>query len=272
VSGGNPNLKPEIAHTTTLGLVFRPTANFSLSVDGYDITINDALASLNGQTEAVQRACYASGGSSPLCSLIERPFGLGNTSTANAITKVYNQRINIATQKTWGIDFEMNWKTELFSRPFSLRTLVTYQPHLIYTQPPLTTNDLAGVGFNDTFGTLPAPIWKVSTYLHYNLTDSWAVDLSERWRSRLKWTGDPTQYGVGGVASVAYTNLSTSYTVRNSMGQFSVFLNVQNLFNRDPPASGNPGQALNPGLTSNGFAFGDDIVGRYYTAGVRVRL
>src|SRR3546814_15993145 len=42
---GNPALKPEIADTITLGLVYRPTASSGLraSVDGYDIKIKDAI-------------------------------------------------------------------------------------------------------------------------------------------------------------------------------------------------------------------------------------
>src|SRR3546814_4923912 len=40
---GNPALKPEIADTITLGLVYRPTASSGLraSVDGYDIKIKE---------------------------------------------------------------------------------------------------------------------------------------------------------------------------------------------------------------------------------------
>jgi iron complex outermembrane recepter protein len=272
-SGGNPYLDPEISHTTTLGFVWRPTPTFSLSIDAYDINIKDALASINGSTEAVQRACYTSGGSSPLCELQERPLGFTNTTAANAITKVYNRRINVAEQSTQGIDFESNWRTELLSRPFSLRTLLTYQPHLIYSQPPIKANDQAGVSFNDTYGLQPAPVWKATLFARYAINENLAVDLSERYRSSLDWSADPDRpNGVGGVSSVAYTNLNTSYTIRNSFGQFYVYLNIQNLFNKAPPPSGNPNQQVNPGLTSNGFAFGDDTVGRYYSLGVRARL
>ena len=272
-SGGNPDLKPEISHTTTLGFVFRPSSSLNMAIDGYDIKITDALAAINGGTQAVQQACYASGGSSPLCQLQERPFGCcSNTTSANAMTKVYNRRINVAVQKTWGIDFESNYSTQLREHAFSLRTLLTYQPHLIYSQPPLNTNDQAGAGLNDVYGLLPAPIWKASLFAHYDISDSFAVDVSERYRSRIRWNADPTRYSVGGAGSVAYTNLNLAYTGRSAVGRYNVYLNVQNLFDKDPPPAGNPNAAFQPGLPNNGYLNGDDIVGRYYTLGARVRL
>jgi iron complex outermembrane receptor protein len=272
-SGGNPFLDPEVAHTSTLGIVWRPTPSFSLAVDAYDITIIGALATINGATEAVQRACYASGGASPLCELQERPGPITDRSAANGITKVYNRRINVAVQKAQGIDLEANWKAQLLDHPFSLRGLVTYQPHLIFSQPPLNENDQAGVGFNDTYGANPAPVWKASLFAHVNVTPRFAVDVSERYRSSMQWSADPSRpFGIGGIDSVFYTNMNLSYSTPTPIGQVNAYLNVQNLFNKDPPPSGNPGQQLNPGLTSNGFAFGDDIVGRYYSLGVRVRF
>src|SRR3546814_13179069 len=55
---GNPALKPEIADTITLGLVYRPTASSGLraSVDGYDIKIKDAII-LPGAKEIGRASC-----------------------------------------------------------------------------------------------------------------------------------------------------------------------------------------------------------------------
>ena len=48
---GNPNLRPEIARTTTFGIVYSPSflRGFDASVDAYDIKIRDAIASLSYQ-------------------------------------------------------------------------------------------------------------------------------------------------------------------------------------------------------------------------------
>jgi iron complex outermembrane receptor protein len=270
-SGGNPYLVPEVAHTTTLGLVWRPNSQFSLALDGYDITLTNALYSLSGANQPIQLACYASGGSSPLCQLQERPFGCcSNTTTANQMTAYYTRNVNIAEQRTAGIDLESSFNTRLFDRAASLRALVTYQPHILQYIPFSTRQDVAGVAYPQ-IGGLPAPVWKATLFARYKVSSQWEIDVSERWRSHLKWTSDPTQSEVGGVPSVAYTDLTVSYDIPTSLKETSVFLNVQNLFDKDPPPAGTL-DATFPGSYPGVLAFGDDVLGRYFVFGVRARL
>jgi iron complex outermembrane receptor protein len=273
IQGGNPFLAPEVAHTTTLGIVYRPTPDFSVSLDGYRITIRDALFQLNGSNEFVQKACYASGGASPTCQLQDRALGsYTNTSAANVLTNFYLRSVNIAEQQTEGIDLESAFRTSLFDRPFSLRALVTYQPHLYYYIPFASRQDAAGVAYGQVGGTLPAPVWKGSLFLNYRISDRWSVDLSERFRSSLQFSSDPTLPNeIGGIASVAYTNLTVSFNVPTALQQMNVFLNVQNLFDKDPPPAGGINNNF-PGAFPSNYAVGDDTMGRYYTLGVRVRL
>jgi iron complex outermembrane receptor protein len=272
-TGGNPLLDPEVAHTTTVGLVYRPTPQLSVALDAYRITLVKALYSLSGATQAIQQACYASGGTSPLCQLQERPFGCcSNNTIANALTAVYTRFVNIAQQRTAGIDLEANFSTRLLDRALSLRALGNYQPHISYVLPNAPViYDSAGVAYPTVGAGLPAPIWKGSLFARYKLTDHWTVDLSERYRSRLHWTADPTQTQVGGVGSMVYTNVTVGYDMPLSTGQLNVFLNVQNLFNRQPPPAAQPGGTF-PGGFPSGYAVGDDVVGRYFVLGAHMRL
>lgn len=271
-SGGNPLLDPEVADTTTLGIVYRPTADISLSVDAYRISLSDALFQLNGLNQVVQEACYASGGSSSLCQLQERANNsFTDTSASNIMTFYYQRFVNIAKQKTEGVDFEGSFSTELFDRPLTLRALVTYQPHLKYFVPFAATQDAAGVAY-PRVGGLPAPVWKASAFVNYRLSDRLNIDLSRRFRSSLRWSSDPSApEEIGGVPSVSYTNLTVSYDVPTSLQQVNVFLNVQNLFDTDPPPAGML-NAVFPGQPGSNYAIGDDVMGRYYTLGVRIRL
>ena len=270
-SGGNPFLNPEVGITNTLGIVLRPTPNFSVSVDYYRITMKDALYSLNGSNQVVQQACYASRGAAEVCQLQERPNGFTDTSAANAMTAFYTRAVNIAAQKTRGFDIEANWRTQLGSVPVSLRALITHQPHLYYYIPFAAVQDVAGVAYPQ-IGGLPTPKWRGSLFARFELTDKFSVDVSERWRSQLGFSSDPTAPAqVGSTKSVAYTNLSLNYDADLMGHTSSFFLNVQNLFDTDPPAAGAP-NATFPGSFPGTYAVGDDVVGRYYTIGVRARF
>ncbi len=274
--GGNPRLKPEQAYTTTLGVVFHPNSQFSMALDAYDIRIRDALVVIDGSTQFIQQACIASGGTSPLCALQVRPFGCcSNTTVANTITRYVVEPFNIASQKTWGVDVETNYNTHFNSYGFAVRGLVTWQPHLDYQEPGIAFNDQAGAAYNETFLLQPAPVWKASLFLHFDVPQGIALDLAERYRSGLRWSADPTQYSIGGVPSVEYTDATLSYTLTHPVMQrdaeFSVYFNVQNLFNKQPPVVPNPQNAIFPGIIPLN-AVGDDVAGRYYTLGVRARF
>ncbi len=274
--GGNPNLKPEVAHTTTVGFVFKPTANFSLAVDAYDITITNAITGIDGSAAQYQDACYASGGTSLFCSLQVRALGnYTDRSAANVVTRWFtSQPLNIGQIKTQGVDVESNLTLDVMSRPLRLRALVTYQPH-IWTQQPLNpTLDAGGIS---------SPRVRTTFSARYGLTDNLTVDWSTRWRSSLK-NLDPRSSvnnnilpGSQNVSTMTLSNMTLNYTVPQfERGKMDVYLNVLNVFDKQPPTyvplGGGAlfGQAAGTGGVS--FYPGDDAIGRYFNLGVRLRM
>ncbi|HVW72519.1 MAG TPA: TonB-dependent receptor, partial [Rhizomicrobium sp.] len=115
---GNPNLKPEIADNTTVGLVYQPLSlgGLRLTVDYFHIAIRREIASVNGGSAVVQSLCLASpGGSSPYCALIQRPISYNSTSPLNFPTLFLSQTQNFQSQWTEGVDFEADYRAD-FSR------------------------------------------------------------------------------------------------------------------------------------------------------------
>ncbi len=270
-NGGNPNLTPEEADTTTYGIVYRPTANLSLALDAYDITIDNTIFFVQGNNPPIQDACYASGGSSPYCLLQQRPLGFTNRTTANVVTRWIQSFLNIAQMKTSGVDFEANWSTSVADRPVTVRALVTHQPHIYYIQPGTTTQDLAGVSFSGG-GLPPTANWRATVMTTFKPVDSVTIGLMGRWRSALKHSPDPNNVVASPkVPSAAFVNLNISYKRAVGAGEADFFLNVQNLLNKEPPAAAFFGAAPAPGIFG-GYVAGDDPIGRYYTAGVRFRM
>lgn len=273
--GGNPDLKPEFGDTLTYGVVWTPTESFSLSVDSYHITVTDAIWLVQGNTPNVQNACYDSGGSSPYCQLIGRGLGIYDrndplaTDPANAINLWRQTFINLAEIEVKGIDIESSFRTSVAGRPLSLRLLATNQPHVYYKLPDAPVIDYAGSAFG-TNARQASPTWRVTGFARFEATDDISVSLQARYRNSLERTPDDDVEGSPRVSPVTFVNMNVSYRPSWNRGDLELFLNVQNLFNTDPPAAGN---YLNP--TPGGFGEyvqGDDPIGRFYTVGVRLTM
>ncbi|MBC2664019.1 TonB-dependent receptor [Novosphingobium flavum] len=269
---GNPNLKPEVSHTWTAGLVYKPSfvPGLSFAIDYYNIKITDAIQSVSGFSPAIQDACTSSGGTSPYCALQPRPNGYTDTSLANAPYYWVTQVLNFARVTTDGVDAEMNYATELFGRPASLRTLVSYQPNLWYGQQPGTTaatQSFNAAGTSNADGTVNsvAPKWRVNASVHVEPTEWLSVDVRERWRSAMRYNPILTTFFAQRIASAAWTDLSLTFKLPEDP-RFQLFFNVSNLFDKTPPAYQTgilPGQ---------GYVPGDDYIGRYFTTGVRLKF
>jgi outer membrane receptor protein involved in Fe transport len=224
---------------------------------------------LNGYDPTVQKTCYASGGSSPACLLQVRAGGNYTMySPQNTVLLWYQTGVNIAGIETKGIDFEANYHGKIAERAFSVRALATYKPHLIYSQAGAQTIDQAGAAYDQNYGLLlPSPVWRTQLIMAYNAFQGFDLAASVRWRSAMHFQADRTLLEIGHVASVAYTNLNLSYALPK-WPKSSFYLNVQNLFDKAPPPAGPAGVGL-PGNSGNGWAIGDDVIGRYYTVGFR---
>jgi iron complex outermembrane receptor protein len=267
----NPDLKAEIGNTLTGGIVWKPIPRLSIALDGYHITIDDAVTQVAGSTPAYQQACYASGGTSPFCALQTRPNGFTDKSAANVVTRWYTQYFNIAQIETYGADLEVNYGTSLFGRAASFRFLGAWQPHVYYRQPGVPTTDQGGVAFGP-LGLAAGPELRLTGFARFQPVEHLTLDLFERWRNGMKLGGDPTQiWYKNHIASFATTSATATvdFTTNGAKGEF--FFNVSNLFDAHPPAGAYSGNGTRAGLR-DGFALGDDPTGRSFAAGVRIRI
>ena len=271
-SRGNPDLKPELADTKTVGIVYKPArlSGFSMALDGFETQIGNAIVNLSGGNATVQQACNLSQGTSPYCTLITRPLPYSNNSTANNATEAFTVPINVAFIRTYGADLELNYATSVASHPLSMRLLTTYQPHLLLVTPGLSSVDMGGAAFGSG-GISTTPSLRVTAFVTYKPVEALTLTVLQRWRNPLRWNGDATLvYSEPRIPSVSYTNLNVSYAIKPAtQGQAEVFLNLQNLFNQPPPIAIGPGSTAGQNAAN---ADGDDFVGRYYTLGVRYRL
>jgi outer membrane receptor protein involved in Fe transport len=270
-SQGNANLKPEDADTTTAGLVYKPhfIPRFSLAVDGYRITLNNAISSVSGTNKAVQQLCEASGGTSIYCSLFDRPLPFSNTTAANFPTAVYTKSLNIASIDTYGMDFEANYAARIFDHGSTWRLLASYQPHLVYNLGPAGIIDMGDAAYGQGNSD---PSWRITGLVNFDVTDQFKVEIMEQWRNGMKMSGISSEvYAQKGIGSIAYTALNLTYDMKTEIGQMQFYFNIKNLFNQQPVPYANYINGTVPGL-QGGFVLGDDPIGRYFTLGVHYRM
>ena len=271
-SSGNPTLSPEIAYTTTVGFVAQPTQDFSVALDGYEVRVKGFIPSgangASGTNQAFQQVCLDSKGTSIYCTLIER------SPTTGLATKFYSTFFNLGEQHTYGVDLETNYRTRLADHPLQLRGLVSYQPHVIYVLPFVDTVDAAGTINGAQAGPVGGVV-RVSATARYAFNDHLSMDWLTRWRSGLHHNADPKQqvqapYPVSPATAWSNVNLNYRFAPRSGW-QADLYLNAQNVFNQLPPPTAFSGASAEPGLFG-GLALGDDVAGRYYTLGFRVKL
>jgi iron complex outermembrane recepter protein len=270
--GGNASLVPEKADTLTFGGVFRPSAvpGLSIAVDYYKIKLNNAISQIDGRLASIQAACNSSGGTSAFCSLYDRPFPFTNTTAANFPTLVRLTTLNASSIKTWGIDGEINYNFSVGSEgKISLRGLVGYQPQLTTILAPGIEPQL-GAGTAATQSTGGVPKLRLTAFAGYSTSD-FSIDLQQRWRSSLKW--DATRslvFNIPDVPSVAYTDVTFTFFPGADKDK-QIFFSVQNLLDKNPPPYLTAGTSGTPAFSFPAVS-GDDIIGRYFTVGAKMKF
>ena len=111
--GGNPNLNVETAPTWTIGAVVEPLHNLSLTVDYWNIKIEDAITAPT--VGDVISGCYgAPSASNVFCELISRnPNTGGLDGSANETQGLLLGLSNLGTIKADGIDVSLRYRTSL---------------------------------------------------------------------------------------------------------------------------------------------------------------
>jgi len=266
-TGGNPDLQPEEADTTGLGVVLQPSflPGFSVSVDYYDINVKGAIDTID--TQQILNRCHM--GQTALCdAIIREPSG--------QIFMVLATPFNLASLHQRGWDIETSYSMPLLGGELNLRALGT---HVEFSKrddgvAPVRDN----VGDNANVGPLK---WRGLFSAGYSLGPVTAT-----WTGRYMSSGHlgalyveckadcppSTTYAQtidhNYVASRFYHDLSLSYELEfpgGTSGQ--LYLNVQNVADKQPPAVAKPQywyMPVNPQLY--------DTIGRQFFAGIRFRM
>jgi len=249
-SGGNPELQEESSDTRTLGIVLTPEAITSLVVtlDYFDITLDDAIAQLGGGAQNTLNLCYLTvqDASSDFCQAVHRNPATGSITVPYSLDVL---QANIGGLETSGFDlqarygFDVGWGGEGGSH-FDISTAWTYTDEFTVTPMqavPENTNECVGA-YGATCGE-PIPELKGVTRITWS-TGPFGVSLRHRFVDSV--TTDryvlPLRRGATPPAKETMTNptldaqnyLDLSFTF-DFGDKAEVFATVNNVFDSDPP-------------------------------------
>jgi len=238
--GGNPNLEQEESDTITLGVVIQPLDNLDITIDYFDISVEDAISVLGGSVGNNLDICYnqVQDANSAFCQAVTRR-GDGNVDVVNVLNE------NIGFIETKGIDLAVNWVMDMdagiqgdgSSLAINLRStfLDTYD-----TKPVAEldrVNKCAGTFDNDLgFCGRPRPEELYNTRVTWS---SGPLTLSMLWRYMAKTEmanitnvgADPSLESTPYTDAQNYVDLSAAYQFSDA---FRLNVGVKNLFDEQP--------------------------------------
>jgi iron complex outermembrane receptor protein len=276
--GGNTQLTPEKADTYTVGFVFQPSfvPNLVMSVDYYDIKIQNTITSLSSNT--IINNCGLTGLAS-LCALIHRGAGSGslwfnNTNFVNA------DEVNIGTVQTKGVDVEGHYLWDIGSMGKLTFNLAGVYTNSFDTQPLPTSASYDCVGYYGTTCNDPVPKWRHVLGTTW-ATPWWGLDMTLRWRyigpSNSDRTSSDPQLSQTYLASDShiggYTYLDFSASI--PIGPAVNFrVGVNNIADKAPPvvANGNYSDCPNTSCNDNTWVGTYDTMGRYLYAHIQAKF
>jgi outer membrane receptor protein involved in Fe transport len=260
-SGGDPNIRPEEADTITAGIVYQPVwlEGLSVSLDWYDVSLEDAIATLTVQQVLDQ--CFA--GDPTLCSRITRnPDGTINIIKANVL--------NVANSNVNGYDMEVAYNTDVDffdwggaeSLGFRVFASLLKENSSQGFQAALVDRTGQTQGFE-------LPELKITGSVNYR-NGPMSGFFQLRWidegiRDTLHTEGN--QIDNNTIDSALYADMNLRYEFELEQGFIEVFGNISNVFDEDPPVT--PSFALFGGSSNQTNSGLFDLLGRRYTIGLR---
>jgi len=274
---GNTDLQPEKADALGLGLVYQPSfvPGLGLSVDYYDIEIEDAISMVSAQ-DIVDR-CYD--GNQTFCAAFTRD----PTSDSGNELIIINSPFNFVSERARGLDLEASYRFSLSdlgsSLPgeITLRSLATHYIEMSSNNGVDPPTDRAGQNTNGG-----PPDWQYRLSAAYTL-DQLTLQLTGRGISSgtydntyVACTSDcpassalSRTINTNRIDGAFYLDAFIAWTTRTESTRNQIFFKVNNLTDKDPVVVGlGPGDSSNvePGINRALY----DYLGRTFRIGFRI--
>lgn len=264
VGGGNPNLKEETGTSITYGLVFNPRflPNLTLSVDFYDIEIEDVITSPTPPSLADGCVDNFDTPDNELCGLVTRDndpdsLGFGSIKSVNITTR------NLAKLSTSGIDFQADYTWRIGAGALNTRLIANYIDSY-------KTKQLESAVLEDELvGGPRLPEIRGGVQIGYS-TESLSLNYQIRYIDGVRFTAvealNPIEtFSPYSVGSETISDINAAYRFGTGDFNWQLTLGIDNVFEAEPP----------PGTRTGRFTGGSpyyDPIGRFYYGGLKVNF
>ena len=260
--GGNPDLIQETAKTLTAGVVIQPRffANFSLSVDYYEIKVKNAIGIIGQQTSLDE--CFEGSGDALFCDNVIRGSS-GRVDTVNALN------LNTGSFEVSGVDVQARYRHAFGdANSFDLSVLWNHRIKQQQTSFPggPTQDEIGqldcyscgrlGTGFKDKVN--------LSTTLTFG-----NVSLNYRLNYMGPVVDDLTSSTPIRVGAYTYHDMQLRFDLDQEK-RFGFYIGVDNIGDKKPPIFGDTNPVNFPGTQTSANTY--DLYGRMLYAGASFKF
>ena len=248
-TGGNPNVNPEESESMTIGVVLNPMDGLTLTVDYFDITVEDGIGTVSPKT-ALDKCIET--GAAAFCNLINRnPVNGSLWLTGGYISA---QITNISEEQTSGIDVIFDYSVDTNWGPLVVSGVTTLLDSYDIIELPGESAIGCSGNWGGSCGKNPMP--EIMGSYTVGLTTEFDTDVI----LGVRYLGETDDLNANDIDFDAYTYLDATaiYSVNDNM---SVTLGVSNLLDKEPGYTSDAGTAPGNGNTFPGYfdAFGRHI-------------
>lgn len=266
ISGGNRNLESEESESFTYGFIYEPRwfEGLAITVDYYDIEIEDAITFVESQ-DILDNCVDASGGpDGTFCGLITRGADFN-------VELVRSTAVNAAALETEGIDYQVTFNKQLsdwtdgtgmswLNGYFTISVVGNYLKQLnefvFQDRPDEIDIERGELGDPVQQGRLSA------AYQHENWRVGWVARYVGNMKRYDRTSDTCEDISPCETGDVTYHDLNFTYMFDTSDMQFEVYGGVNNVADEEPPQNFSPN-------TANSAIFS---IGRTWFVGLRGRL
>jgi outer membrane receptor protein involved in Fe transport len=248
--GGNPDVAPEESESITVGLVITPDrfAGLTLTIDYFDITVEDGIGSVSAKT-ALDKCIET--GAAGFCDLINRHPNNGSLWLTGGY--ISTQLTNISKESTSGIDVIFDYTRDTRFGSLTLQGVTTFlDSYEIIELPGSTAISCAG-DWGGSCGKNPMP----EIMGNYSATLATKFDTDLVLGVRYLGSTDDLNANAIDFDSYTYLDLTANYYGLDST---KITFGVANVLDKEPGYTSDAGTAPGNGNTFPAFF---DAFGRY---------